>query len=96
MRLVVFLAVLALTACQTPYLPRTVSYSCADGARLRVMFEAASARVEQEGYAPLDLSVRRSASGYWYAAEGAELRGKDDWARWRREGAQTVSCVEAR
>jgi hypothetical protein len=53
-----------------------------------------SARVAQEGYVTVDLPARVTGSGYRYAAEGAELRGRANEALWTRPGAAETICSE--
>ena len=95
------LAILALAGCQTPC-PNTnpattsLSFHCDDGSELAVTFthQPDSAHVVQEGYAPLDLPTRITGSGYRYAREGAELRGRGQDVRWARPGAAETLCHE--
>jgi membrane-bound inhibitor of C-type lysozyme len=101
MRRTVIFAVMAvvLAACQTPCIPQTpasttANYRCEDGSHLTVTFTHAPERVhiEQEGYAPIDLPSRITGSGYRYADNGAELRGRAEQARWQRPGAAETQC----
>lgn len=104
MRLVVlFAAALSLAACQTscpdaaaPSVTNT-GFTCEDGSVLQVAFsrQPDSARIVQEGYAPLNLPARITGSGYRYADGGAELRGRGTEARWTRPGAAETICHEA-
>ena len=101
MRLAALVAVLALAGCQTPCpntnpASTTLAYHCEDGSDLSVTFnrQPDSAHVLQEGYAPLDLPARITGSGFRYAREGAELRGRGQDARWARPGAAETICHE--
>ena len=95
-------ALLGASACQTPCpagpAPTTTSmnYHCDDGSDLAVTFthQPDAAHVVQEGYAPLDLPSRITGSGFRYAREGAELRGRGSDVRWERPGAQETICRE--
>lgn len=100
MRRAAVFAVFALTACQTPCPapdtgPISMSFRCEDGSVLAVTFTRSpdSARILQEGYAPLDLPVRVSGSGFRYADNGAELRGRGREAQWTRPGAAETLCT---
>lgn len=103
MRLVAVFASLLLTAaCQTPCPnpdtgPINTSFRCEDGSLLNVTFtrNPDSARVSQEGYVVVDLQARVTGSGYRYNANGAELRGRSNEARWTRPGAAETVCTEA-
>jgi membrane-bound inhibitor of C-type lysozyme len=102
MRAAIALAALALAACQTPCPapetgPRTATFHCEDGSDLLVTFTRSpdSARVVQEGYTTLDLPARISGSGFRYAEEGAELRGRGSEAYWTRPGAAETICRQA-
>ena len=102
MRAAVVLAVLALAACQTPCPapasgPVTESFRCEDGSQLMVTFMRGpdTARVVQEGYVTVDLPARVTGSGYRYADDGVELRGRGREARWTRPGAAETICNEA-
>jgi len=99
MRAAAFFAVLALTACQTPCPaapsePVNVSFRCEDGSVLNVTFTRApdAARVAQEGYVVVDLPSRVTGSGYKYADNGAELRGRSSEVHWTRPGAAETVC----
>lgn len=103
MRAVLMFAFLALAGCQTPCpAPQTgastVIYRCDDGSDLRVTFSegAGSARIEQEGYTTSELPMHITDSGYRFAAEGAELRGRGAQAYWTRPGAAETLCREVR
>jgi hypothetical protein len=100
MRVAAALAILALAACQTPCPgpqagPTSASFHCEDGSNLHVTFSSApeSARVVQEGYTTLDLPSRGVGSGYRYADNGAELRGRGAEVRWTRPGAAETVCA---
>src|SRR5436190_8371467 len=103
MRLIfaVSITVLALAGCQTPC-PATnptttaMSYKCEDGSDLSVTFthQPDAAHVVQEGYAPMDLRSRITGSGFRYAEQGAELRGRGTDVRWQRPGAAETICHE--
>lgn len=95
-------AALALAACQTPCpapdtATTTASFHCEDGSDLAVTFRHAPdfARIVQEGYAPVELPVRISGSGFRYADNGAELRGRGAEVRWTRPGAAETVCEQA-
>lgn len=94
-----FVAALFAAGCQTPCpvadtTPLAVAYECEDGSRLNVTYFRAPnrARIEQEGYAPVELPSRVSGAGYRYADEGAELRGRSREVRWLRPGASETIC----
>jgi hypothetical protein len=102
MRAALVLAAFALTACQTPCPapetgPINTSFRCEDGSLLAVTFtrNPDAARIAQEGYVTVDLPARVTGSGYRYAANGAELRGRANEARWTRPGAAETICTEA-
>ena len=100
MRIFALVAALVLAACQTPCppaperAPRTRTFACADESTLTVVFSStpARARVEQDGYPPLDLPWAAAATGFRYAADGAELRGRLGAAYWTRPGAAETLC----
>jgi hypothetical protein len=100
MRIAALIAAAALLAgCQTPcpvadMTPVAVTYKCEDGSDLNVTYFRSPnrARVEQEGYSTLDLPSRVSGTGYRYADEGAELRGRSREVRWLRPGAAETIC----
>jgi membrane-bound inhibitor of C-type lysozyme len=101
MRFAVIFAVLALASCQTPCPgpdtgPTNVTFRCEDGSTLLVTFNGAqgAARVAQEGYTAVDLPARIVASGYRYADDGVELRGRGAEAQWTRPGAAETLCQE--
>lgn len=97
MRVFVLIAALTVGACQTPC-PAvgsgvTVSnFTCEDGSELRVTYTPTQAVIEQEGYVTLTLPARVAGSGYRYADEGAQLRGRALDARWTRPGAAETLC----
>ncbi|HYD88829.1 MAG TPA: MliC family protein [Vitreimonas sp.] len=93
------LALVSLAACQTPCpaaptAPTNARFTCDDGSALQVTFTNESATVVQEGYITLQLPARVSGSGYRYADNGAELRGRGGEARWTRPGAAETVCQE--
>ena len=99
MRFAAILAAVALASCQTPCPgpdtgPTSANFRCEDGSNLLVTFNPTpdTARVVQEGYTPLDLPVRITSSGYRYADNGAELRGRGSEAHWTRPGAAETLC----
>ncbi len=99
MRAAVLVAVLALAACQTPCPapatgPINVSFRCEDGSVLAVTFTRGpdAARVAQEGYTVVDLPARVTGSGFKYADNGAELRGRGNEVHWTRPGAAETVC----
>jgi hypothetical protein len=99
MRLAVLAAVFALAACQTPCPapetgPINASFRCEDGSVLNVTFtrNPDAARVAQEGYTVVDLPARVTGSGFKYADNGAELRGRGNEAHWTRPGAAETVC----
>lgn len=102
MRLVAALSLLLLAAaCQTPCPPADTGpinavFNCEDESVLNVTFtrNPDSARVAQEGYVVVDLPARVSGSGYRYNANGVELRGHSNEARWTRPGAAETVCTE--
>lgn len=98
MRAAIVLAALAVAACQTPCPGavdevRTVNYRCEDGSTIGVTFAAENATIVQEGYTTLTLPERISASGYRYAENGAELRGRMNENHWTRPGAAETVCT---
>ncbi len=101
MRLFALAAVFALAACQTPCPapetgPINASFRCEDGSVLNVVFtrNPDAARIAQEGYTVVDLPARVTASGYKYADNGSELRGRGTEAHWTRPGAAETDCSE--
>lgn len=100
MRAALVLACLTLAACQTPCPPPPVDtptlsrFECEDGSELQVTFTRAEAVIVQEGYATLTLPSRISGSGYRYADNGADLRGRLSEARWTRPGAAETVCQQ--
>jgi membrane-bound inhibitor of C-type lysozyme len=99
MRAAMIFAALALAACQTPCPappsdPITTSFRCEDGSALTVTFtrNPDATRVSQEGYTTVDLPARVTGSGYRYADNGAELRGRGREAHWTRPGAAETVC----
>ncbi|MGE0742564.1 MAG: MliC family protein [Hyphomonadaceae bacterium] len=99
MRALVFAALLAVAACQTPCPapetgPTTTTFRCEDGSDINVTFTRTpdSARVVQEGYTTIDLPARITGSGFRYAEEGTELRGRGGEAFWTRPGAAETRC----
>lgn len=99
MRFLIAAAALALAGCQTPCPAQTSAayastFHCDDGSDLHVNFAAAteSVRVEQEGYAALDLPSRVGGAGFRYADRGAELSGRGTTVRWTRPGAAETEC----
>jgi len=96
---VLIIALVSLAACQTPCPaaptePTNARFTCEDGSTLQVTFTNDYASVVQEGYTTLQLPARGSASGYRYADNGAELRGRGGEARWTRPGAAETLCQE--
>lgn len=99
MRAAAVLAALVLAACQTPCPGPEVgetsaTFRCEDGSDLQVTFTPDRARIVQEGYTTLDLPARLLGSGYRYADNGAELRGRGAELRWTRPGAAETLCRE--
>jgi membrane-bound inhibitor of C-type lysozyme len=100
MRAALVLACLTLAACQTPCPPPAADaptlsrFQCEDGSELQVTFTRDQAVVVQEGYATLTLPSRISGSGYRYADNGADLRGRMSEARWTRPGAAETICQQ--
>lgn len=100
MRVALVLACLTLAACQTPCPPPAVDtptlarFHCEDGSDLQVTFTRAQAVVVQDGYATLTLPSRISGSGYRYADNGADLRGRMSEALWTRPGAAGTICQQ--
>jgi membrane-bound inhibitor of C-type lysozyme len=100
MRAALVLACLTLAACQTPCPPSATDapvlarFECEDGSELQVTFTRDQAVVVQEGYATLTLPSRISGSGYRYADNGADLRGRMTEARWTRAGAAETICQQ--
>ncbi|MEJ0060839.1 MAG: MliC family protein [Terricaulis sp.] len=94
-------AAAALSACATPCpqtdtAPNVVAYDCEDGSALQVTFRHApdSAVIVQDGFPTVTLPASISGSGYRYAAEGVELRGRGEEARWTRPGSAETLCRE--
>lgn len=101
MRFALIFPLLALAACQTPCPPLStgltlVQFACEDGSDLAVTFSRGpdGAQIVQEGYAPITLPARGVSSGYRYAEEGAELRGRATVTNWTRPGAAETLCRE--
>ena len=101
MRAAAVLAALVLAACQTPCPgpeagETSATFRCEDGSDLQVTFtrNPDAARVVQEGYTALDLPARLMGSGYRYADNGVELRGRGAEVRWTRPGAAETLCRE--
>lgn len=101
MRAAVLFAILALAACQTPCPapetgPVNTSFRCEDGSLLDVIFtrNPDTAQVAQEGYTTVNLPSRVTGSGFKYADNGAELRGRGTDVRWTRPGAAETVCNE--
>jgi len=100
MRAAIVFALFALAACQTPC-PAPVAgttittYRCEDGSTLTATFTGTpdTVRVVQEGYTTIDLPARISGSGFRYAENGAELRGRGLEAFWTRPGAAETLCT---
>lgn len=97
MRIFVVVGALGLAACQTPCPavntePTVSNFVCEDGSELRVTFTPEQAVIEQEGYVTLSLPARGVGTGYRYADQGAELRGRAVDARWTRPGAAETLC----
>lgn len=101
MRFVVLAAALiSLAACQTPCpavptAPTNRSFTCADGSTLLVTFANDTALVVQEGYTTLQLPARVRGTGFRYADNGAELRGRGATANWTRPGAAETLCEQS-
>ncbi|NWG54397.1 MAG: MliC family protein [Hydrogenophilaceae bacterium] len=92
-------ALLVLAGCATPCpdaAPEraTARYVCADGARLEVTFDRAAGRafVSEDAGASIALPVQISGSGFRYADEGVEIRGRGDEALWTSPAGEQVSC----
>lgn len=106
MRVVVFAAAAAMLAgCQTPCPspttdqaegPTRATFACDDGSRLIVTFTRRPdvADIVQDGYPSIQLPQQVTGSGYRYAAEGAELRGRGEEVRWTRPGSEETLCQE--
>jgi membrane-bound inhibitor of C-type lysozyme len=102
MRFALIVPVLALAAaCATPCPPPVtgmtqVQFACEDGSDIVVNFSRGpdTAQILQEGYAQLTLPARIVGSGYRYAEEGAELRGRGSEVSWTRPGAAETLCRE--
>lgn len=96
MRFAVMLALLGLTACQTPCpAPADTTmavFHCEDGSDLHVTFAGHNAAVEQEGFVTLTLHESVMGGGYRYADNGAELRGHGTETTWTRPGAAETTC----
>lgn len=93
-------ALVSLAACQTPCPavpsePVNRRFVCADGSMLDVTLSNESAVVVQEGYTTLHLPARVSGTGFRYADNGAELRGRGASANWTRPGAAETVCEPA-
>lgn len=91
--------ILALAGCATPCpdaAPErsTARYVCTDGARLEVTFDRAAGRafVSEDAGASIELPAQVSGSGFRYAAEGVEIRGRGDEALWTSQAGEQVSC----
>lgn len=100
MRVAIIIAALVLAGCQTPCpAPASeatqVAYACEDGSNLAVTFTRDQATIVQDGYTTLTLPARISGSGYRYADDGAELRGRLNEALWTRPGAAETICSQS-
>jgi Membrane-bound lysozyme-inhibitor of c-type lysozyme len=98
MRLALFAAAVALSACQTPCtagpaVNDRLVFNCADGSTLAATFTPTELHVEQSGYPALVLASRYAGSGYRYASGGAELRGRGGQAIWARPGDGELFCA---
>ncbi|MGE0828909.1 MAG: MliC family protein [Hyphomonadaceae bacterium] len=69
-------------------------YACANGVSLNVTFDRAAGRalVSEDGGAALDLPIQISGSGFRYADEGVELRGRGRDVQWTSQAGETVTC----
>ncbi|MBI1186639.1 MAG: hypothetical protein GC206_04800 [Alphaproteobacteria bacterium] len=92
-------ALVALAGCATPCpdaAPERAAarYACADGARLDVTFDRAAGRafVSEDAGASIELPVQISGSGFRYAEEGVEIRGRGDELLWTSQAGRQVSC----
>jgi len=90
---------MTLAGCATPCpdasaLRSSASYVCADGARLEVTFDRAAGRafVSEDSGASIELPVQVSGSGFRYAHEGVEIRGRGEEAQWTSPAGDQVSC----
>ena len=69
-------------------------YSCANGQTLQVAFDNPRelAIVTGPDGVAHDLPQQRSADGFWYGANGFDLRGRGDEATWTVSGAAPTVC----
>lgn len=95
------LAAATLAACQTPCPSAPAEetqarFRCEDGSTLAVTFARRPdvARIAQDGFPLIELPSRGTGSGYRYASEGAELRGRGSEVRWSRPGSDETLCQE--
>ena len=101
MRLAALIAAAALLAgCQSPCpvtdaAPVSFVYDCEDGSSLNVTYfrNPTRARVEQEGYAPAELTAR-GGSSLRYSGHGVDLLGSYSRVRLSRPGAADTECRE--
>lgn len=73
----------------------TIDYICEDGTRLGVWFEPDSAIITENGGETLNLKQQRAGSGFWYALDQAEFRGKGDSATWTSGQRPATTCQAA-
>ncbi len=101
MRLAALIAIAALVAgCQSPCpvtdtAPVAVAYDCEDGSSINVTYFRSPnrARIEQEGYAPAELTSR-GGSSLRYSGRGINLQGRVGRVRLSRPGAADTECRE--
>ena len=79
------------TAAPSPGL-KEYDYACADGTRLKVVFEKNHASVTQNGGQVLILPQMPAGSGIRYATPRHELRGKGNDATWTVGRKVAVEC----
>lgn len=75
--------------------PRTIpmqEFRCDDNTVLSVSFHADEATVVLPNGEIAVLSQQRAASGFWYASDRYELRGKGNEASWGLNGRQPTQC----
>ena len=67
-------------------------FTCADGTHFSASFPDGKARVNLPGQKTAVLPQVRSASGYWYASNRYQLRGKGKTATWTADQHAPVQC----
>jgi membrane-bound inhibitor of C-type lysozyme len=88
------LATMALSGCGTAASKIPAAFfTCDDGSRFSASFPEGKAQINLPDNRIVTLSQARSGSGYRYASEGYELRGKGKDATWMAGGHAPVHCT---